>query len=121
MKRELFTARNLLQTDQKGVLPIGVGFLAWQLEKNPTKAEQLLSIALDNRVQAIWLAFGEDLGRWVKYVRQHDQKNTSGQDSVKVFVQISTVEETLFALNDLKADVIVAQGGVRDPITRKLG
>lgn len=120
MKRELFTARNLLQTDQKGVLPIGVGFLAWQLEKNPTKAEQLLSIALDNRVQAIWLAFGEDLGRWVKYVRQHGQ-NASGQDSVKVFVQISTVEETLFALDDLKADVIVAQGGVSDPITRKLG
>ncbi|CAA7269276.1 unnamed protein product [Cyclocybe aegerita] len=110
LTRELGIARQLLQhTDDDAPLPIGVGFLAWQLEKSPDRAEQLLSIVLEHRVQAVWLAFGQDLGRWADYVRNHD-KNAGSAKAVKIFVQLSTVEQAHWAIKECKADVIVAQG-----------
>lgn len=77
--------------------------MVWQLEQDPSKAEQLLSIVIDHRVQAIWLAFGEDIGRWISYIRN------KGND-IKIFVQISTVEQALQAVKEWKADVVVIQG-----------
>ncbi|KAJ3510508.1 hypothetical protein NLJ89_g4631 [Agrocybe chaxingu] len=110
LTRELGIARQLLQhTDHDAPLPIGVGFLAWQLEKSPDRAEQLLSIVLEHRVQAVWLAFGQDLGRWADYVRIHDE-NAGSAKAVKIFVQLSTVEQAHWAVKECKADVIVAQG-----------
>ena len=107
MKRELSIARGLLQTSDHIALQIGVGFLVWQLEQDPSKAEQFLSIAIDHCVQAVWLAFGADLGRWISYIRSNDRKTGN---AIKIFVQISTVEQALRAVNEWKADVIVIQG-----------
>ena len=86
-----------------------MGFLVWLLEKNPLKAEELILIALDNRVQAIWFSYGEDIGRWVRYVRKHDPR-AGGKDAVKIFIQLSTVQELNVAITEWNADVIVVQG-----------
>ncbi|SRR6266511_2550503 len=109
LKRELSIARDMLQTTYNDTLKIGVGFLVWQLEKDPSLSEQLISIAIDHRVQAIWLAFGENIASWIKRIRSLDRYDGT-ESSVKVFVQISTVEQAHQAVNEWKADVIVVQG-----------
>ncbi|KAF8801269.1 2-nitropropane dioxygenase [Phlegmacium glaucopus] len=106
---EIKTARTLLQVDEESTLAIGVSFLAWQLDKRQYNALECIPIALENRVKAIWLSFGEDLGKWIKYIREHDPR-AGTKDAVKIFVQISTVEHALMAINDWKVDVIIVQG-----------
>ena len=109
LKRQLSIARDMLQAENHDTLKIGVGFLVWQLEKDPSLSEQLVSIAIDHHVQAIWLAFGEDIGSWIKRIRS-PERHDAAESSVKVFVQVSTVEQALQAVNEWKADVIVVQG-----------
>ncbi|KAF8899648.1 2-nitropropane dioxygenase [Gymnopilus junonius] len=109
LKKELKVARNHLQINEQQTLPIGVGFLCWQLEKFPAKAEELLAAALESHPQAVWFSFGEDLGRWVNHIRKHDP-NAGTKDAVKIFIQISTVKDLLLAINAWKVDAIVVQG-----------
>jgi len=108
-KKELNTARSDLGLQSQTPLPIGVGYLAWQLEKPNSPAVELLSIALDTRVQAVWFAFGSDLGRWVEFVRGHDKRSGNSHKTL-VFAQISTLEEAKKAISEWKVDVVVAQG-----------
>lgn len=61
-------------------------------------------------MQAVWFAFGSDLGKWVKYIREYDSQNSRDTTKTIVFVQISSTQEALTAWNDWGADVIVAQG-----------
>ncbi|KAI0305941.1 2-nitropropane dioxygenase [Multifurca ochricompacta] len=105
---EFHIARSILNRPS-GPLPIGAGFLGWKLEEERSPHVALLELALENGVQAIWLSFGEDLGRWIDLVRNHDQK--SGKTpSTLIFVQVNTVEEALIAFKNWKVDVLVAQG-----------
>lgn len=90
-------------------LPIGVGYLGWQLDKPNSPTVELLSYALENRVQAVWFSFGDDLGRWVKFVRDYDLKSGNGHKTL-VFAQVSTVEEAQKAMDEWKVDFLVAQG-----------
>lgn len=83
--------------------------MCWQLEESPAKAEELLAVTLKNHLQAVWFSFGEDLARWITYVRKHDPR-AGTKDAVKVFVQVSTVQDLLLAINTWKADAIVVQG-----------
>lgn len=107
LKAEVKLARSLLQvTDSRASLPIGIGYIGWRLEKPDTEAHELLSVALENNVQAVWLSFGADLQRWITYIRE--SKRTPG--TTKIFVQVTSVEEALVAANEWKVDVIVAQG-----------
>lgn len=101
------TARALLKVEPQSQLPIGIGYLGWQLEKPNAHAQDVLSVALDNNVQAVWLSFGVKLQQWINFIR--DKERTRGV--TKIFVQVTSVEEALVAINDWKADVIVAQGG----------
>ena len=110
-QHELKTARNLLQVDEKSTLAIGVGFLAWQLDKRLFDTLECIHIALENHVKAIWFSYGEDLGKWIKYTREHDPRAGS-ENAVKIFVQISSVEHALMAIRDWKVDVIVVQGSI---------
>ena len=104
-------ARNILQLESDAsILPIGVGYLGWKLELANSAAVTLLSLALKRRVQAVWFAFGDDLGQWVKFVRDYD-KGIWGYSKTQIFVQISNAEEARKAIYEWKADVIVAQGG----------
>jgi nitronate monooxygenase len=68
-------------------------------------------LALENGVQAIWLSFGEDLGRWIEFVRIHDQKSGKTPRTL-IFVQVNSVDEALLAVQTWKVDVLVAQGKV---------
>jgi nitronate monooxygenase len=96
-------------THAKAEFPVGVGYLAWQLEKHESPLVDLLPIALENNVQAIWFAFGENLGRWIQLVRDHDSRVGKDKKTL-IFVQISTVKEALVATNEWTVDCIVAQG-----------
>ncbi|KAJ7746954.1 2-nitropropane dioxygenase [Mycena maculata] len=107
-KRQLSLARAALKTPPSGYpFPVGVGYLAWQLEAPQSPVIELISVALEHDVQAVWFSFGEDLGRWIQLVRENDARR--GKKTI-IFVQISTVKEALVAVNEWKVDCIVAQG-----------
>lgn len=74
----------------------------------PSKeAEGLLLAALNSNVQALWFSFGNNLGKWVQFVRD----NTSeGKKPPLIFIQVNSLEEAVYYVNNLKPDVIVAQG-----------
>ena len=90
-------------------LPLGAAYFGWELEEDDERAREMLCIALDNRVQSIWLSFGNDLGRSVEFIRKADQQSQR-EERTKVFVLVSSVKEALLAGNEWNADVIVAQG-----------
>ncbi|KAJ3888773.1 2-nitropropane dioxygenase [Lentinula edodes] len=104
---ELSLARSLLETKSStGILPVGVGYLGWLLDKMPPEeSETLLIAALRANVQALWFAFGCDLGKWIQYVR-----DKSPERCPLIFVQVNSLDEAVHAVENLKADVIVAQG-----------
>jgi len=111
LKREIAIASELLHVDinSRTPLPIGVGFLVWQLERSPAAGEKLILAALESRVKAIWLSFGSDLGRWINFVRENDSR-TASADACKIFIQTSITDEVIQAVQTWKVDVIVAQG-----------
>ncbi|KAI0731234.1 2-nitropropane dioxygenase [Earliella scabrosa] len=90
-------------------LPIGVGLIGWMLDANEELAKQKIDALLEANVQAFWLAFGNDLHRWIQYART-SPANTRSPYKPLIFVQVTSVEEALRAANEWKADVIVAQG-----------
>lgn len=109
LRDELSLARGLLHLTPSDPLPIGVGYLGWQLEEPTAKPEVLLSAALDNYVHAIWLAFGDNLKEWIKFIRNYDTENKRVRQTT-IFVPVASVEEALVASNEWGVDVIVAQG-----------
>ncbi|KAG1741059.1 2-nitropropane dioxygenase [Suillus lakei] len=109
IQEELSLARAQLLLSDADPLPIGVGYLAWQLEKDPSSAAGLLNVSLSNGVQAIWLAFGNSIGRWIEHIRFYDASSGREQKTL-IFVQVSSVKEALIAIQDWKVDVLVAQG-----------
>jgi len=107
VEQEIETARQALGIDRHSPLRIGVGYLCWCLEKDEPQGEKLVRVALDNRVTAIWLAFGSNLPKWIQLVRDYDATNST---KTLIFVQLSSVEDARVAIHDWKVDVIVAQG-----------
>ena len=114
---EINAARAALTQPHK-ILPIGIGFLAWQLESHMANREKepkspgpldLLRLALESRVRAVWFAFGENVGQWVEHVRKYDADKGDGHKTT-VFVQIFSSADARTAMSDWNADVIVAQG-----------
>jgi nitronate monooxygenase len=105
---ELDIARSMLNIPS-GPLPIGAGFLGWKLDEAGSQQIPLLELALENGLRAIWLSFGQDLGRWIEFVRNHDQKSGKSPKTL-VFVQVNSVDDALNAVQAWKVDVLVAQG-----------
>ncbi|KAF8742501.1 hypothetical protein AX14_003903 [Amanita brunnescens Koide BX004] len=106
---EISIARSQLNCGAAERLPIGIGFLAWQLEKSPVRAHEMIAIALDNHVQAIWLAFGRNLSQHIHFIRTYESK-LKRDWKVTIFIQTSSAEEASIAATEWKVDVIVAQG-----------
>lgn len=100
-----------------GPLPIGAGFLGWKLEEAQSPHVALLELALENGVQAVWLSFGDDLGRWIELVRRHDEQHGKTPKTL-IFVQVNSVDEALLAAETWKVDVLVAQGMAHISMTR---
>lgn len=88
-----------------GKIPVGIAFFGWKLDQSEKAAAEVLDLALAAKVQAIWLSFGDNLRRWVDYVRNRDRSTPR----TLIFILANTVEEGL-AAKELGADVIVAQG-----------
>ncbi|KAI6044202.1 2-nitropropane dioxygenase [Pisolithus marmoratus] len=110
LRKELALARGILNLSASDRLPVGVGYLAWKLEKSTdAEAEEMLVAALDNHVQAIWLAFGAHIDKWIRYIRTYDENNRR-IDPTLIFVQVSSVEVAVVAVKNWKVDVLVAQG-----------
>jgi nitronate monooxygenase len=114
IQKEIEVARRVLGAAPQAPLQIGVGFLCWRLELDEARGERELKTALDNRVAAVWLSFGEKLPKWIQFVREHDAAN--GQKTI-IFIQSSSVEDALVAIRDWKVDVIVAQGYILSAIS----
>lgn len=76
------------------------------MDAKPDNALEILSMCLQERVTAVWFAFGDDLGRWIQHVRRHEEVHTI------IFVQVNSVAEALTAYREWKVDVIVVQGSV---------
>ncbi|EIN06178.1 NPD-domain-containing protein [Punctularia strigosozonata HHB-11173 SS5] len=108
-EKELFTAREILGTSRNEPLRIGVGFIGWILDERPELGRDLIPLALQNRVSALWFAFGADLRRWIQLARTAEAELGYGQQT-PIFVQLSSPQEAVQAVEQWGADVIVAQG-----------
>ncbi|KAL5531641.1 hypothetical protein ACEPAG_4518 [Sanghuangporus baumii] len=118
-RKELDLARSILQEESakskagsdrsRETLSIGVGFLGWILDKPDGKVAELLSIALEAHVAAVWFAFGNDLGKWVRIVRNSDERGLQPRKT-KVFILVNSLDEARRAVYEWDADVLVAQG-----------
>ncbi|XP_006462105.1 hypothetical protein AGABI2DRAFT_136944 [Agaricus bisporus var. bisporus H97] len=106
-KGEIASARELLGTTAGLPLPIGVGFLGWLLDKDEEGGKRLLMAALDEPVKSVWFSFGQDLEKWIKFVRDYDAANNR---KTIIIVQLSTVAKIQVAIRDWKVDIVVAQG-----------
>ncbi|KAJ5216402.1 uncharacterized protein N7498_002809 [Penicillium cinerascens] len=103
---ELTKARSELGITDSGTLPIGVGFITF----TPTGFEENVVPLLEkHRVSAVWLSFpqsDDDHGPLISAIRD---AQTRTEWSVKVFVQVGTVQGAATAAEQ-GADVIVVQG-----------
>ena len=112
LREDLASARRSFPDLGSKPLPIGVGFIAWLLDTKPDAAKELVDVALESNVQALWLAFGNDVYRWIEYVRTSSAALRAANRPL-LFVQVTSVDEALVAANQWKVDVIVAQGASR--------
>ncbi|KAF9443371.1 2-nitropropane dioxygenase [Macrolepiota fuliginosa MF-IS2] len=108
LERELEEVRQILGTDRDSPLRVGAGYIGCWLDGLAEEdAKKLIKIALDNRALAVWFSFGNDLQKWVQFVRDYD--SSTGRKTI-IFVQLSFLEDALVAAKDWNVDVIVAQG-----------
>lgn len=91
----------------EGPVSVGVGFIGWVLEKTEEAEDPRIRAVLEEKVVAIWLAFGSKLGHYVEQIRAYDAKR---EHKTVVFTIVNSVEEALRAANEWKVDVVVAQG-----------
>ncbi|KAI8996367.1 2-nitropropane dioxygenase [Trametes punicea] len=109
LREELSYARKSFLNIGDKPIPIGCGFLGWMLDSKEDEFRPLIDTVLESGVQAIWLAFGNDLHRWVQYIRASNANEHASQRPL-LFIQTTSVEEALRAANDWKVDVVVVQG-----------
>ncbi|KZT56806.1 inosine monophosphate dehydrogenase [Calocera cornea HHB12733] len=102
-------ARQRLGTPAGQPLPIGVGALGWLLDAPPFGVADMLKWAVMQGVKAVWLSFGDDLGKWVQFVREADTERGDGRKTL-IAIQLGTVEQAKQAVEEWKVDIVIAQG-----------
>jgi nitronate monooxygenase len=107
IRTSLSTLRKKLGVEPEAPLPIGVGLLGWLLDRTEVSESPRIPAVLEEKPKAIWFAFGDDLEKYVRYVREYDAKRAH---KTLVIVCVNTVEEAVRAANEWKVDVIAAQG-----------
>lgn len=116
LKKELELARTLLPDTAKWPtkrLPIGIGFLGWELEQRP-EALEAFEYALTQNVRAVWLSFAKDIRALVQKVREYDAAATDIENGrTLVFVQVNTTKEAIQACREYDIDVLALQGKPR--------
>ncbi|EMD38862.1 hypothetical protein CERSUDRAFT_112584 [Gelatoporia subvermispora B] len=108
LREDLSVARAMLPVETRQGLPIGVGFLGWQLDEQASAIDMLRTVR-NSEVKAVWFAFGKDLARWIHCVRELDLQADDGRRTL-IFAQVTSLEEALTAVHEWKVDVLVAQG-----------
>lgn len=107
LQATLRSLRQQLSIPPDQPLPIGAGFIGWVGDRASESEGDVLSTILEEHPKAIWLSFGIDLGKYVRRIREHNKKY---RRNVLVFLQATSLEEALEAVNELKVDVLVVQG-----------
>ena len=105
IRTRLQSIRTELHVPPSSPLPIGVGVLCWIADKHGN--EGMIPAILGEHPKAIWLAFGTDLGKYVKQIREYNEKNGT---KILVVVSATSLEEALQAANEWKVDVLNVQG-----------
>ena len=105
IRTRLQAIRTELNVPPSSPLPIGVGVLCWIADKPGN--EKMVPAILAEHPKAIWLAFGTDLGKYVKQIRAHNEKN--GTD-ILIVVSATSLEEAVQAAEEWKVDVLNVQG-----------
>ncbi|KAI1317567.1 FMN-dependent 2-nitropropane dioxygenase [Xylariaceae sp. FL0255] len=120
LEAQLSSARQLLadghdnkNVDEKGTLPLGVGFVLYSACAKSHFKDTIIPILAKHRPAAVWL-FAPDpkLEKTLDYVIQALRATPSATDSSwspKIVVQVGTVSAAREAA-ELSADIIVAQG-----------
>ncbi|KIY64832.1 2-nitropropane dioxygenase [Cylindrobasidium torrendii FP15055 ss-10] len=105
LSKHLQRIRQVMGIGSSLPLPIGIGYICWQLEQSTAEVtpDPCITAGLKEGVRAVWLAFGEHIGRYVKQVRSVSPKTY-------IFVLVNSVEEAVRATYEYKADVLVVQG-----------
>ncbi|KXN84314.1 Nitronate monooxygenase, partial [Leucoagaricus sp. SymC.cos] len=109
IKENLRAARKTLAVPDGAPIPVGVGFVGWVLDITEASGSPLIPAALAEKPAAICFAFGVDLGKHIKTVREYDAKR-SDRHKTLIFVTVNSVEAALRAANEWKVDFIIAQG-----------
>ncbi|KDR84325.1 hypothetical protein GALMADRAFT_111598 [Galerina marginata CBS 339.88] len=104
---QLASARQKLNIAPDQPVPIGIGFIGWILEITEVSEDPRLPALLEEKPVAIWLAFGVDLGKYVRQIREYDAKR---EHKTVIFTIVNSVDDALRAANEWKVDVIVVQG-----------
>lgn len=86
---------------------MGLGLIGWLLDMTEISEDPRIPAVLDELPKAIYFAFGEDLGKFVKTVRDYEANR--GHKTL-VIVCVNTVEEAIRAVNEWNVDALVAQG-----------
>ncbi|KAF5329909.1 hypothetical protein D9758_018254 [Tetrapyrgos nigripes] len=107
LKANLSMVRKTLNIADGASLPVGIGFISWILAMTESSDDPRISAVLKEKPQALWFAFGDDLGKYIAQVREYDSKR---DHKTVIFVMVNSSEEAIRAANEWKVDVIVAQG-----------
>ncbi|KAJ3851456.1 2-nitropropane dioxygenase [Lentinula lateritia] len=105
--KEIQAVRSILNTPPESPVPMGVGLLGWILDMTEESDDPRIPAVLAERPQAIWFAFGVDLGKYVKKVREYDENR---DHKTIIFVIVNNIDEAKRAAEEWKVDVLVVQG-----------
>ncbi|EIW58710.1 2-nitropropane dioxygenase [Trametes versicolor FP-101664 SS1] len=107
LREDLLQARASVSDLGNKPLPIGCGFIGWILDSQEEEYKKLVDTAIESGVRAIWVSFGNDLPRWINYIRGSP---AYAVHKPLIFAQVTSLEEAIKAVNDWKVDVLVVQG-----------
>lgn len=99
--------RKTLKVSADAPVPVGIGFLGWILDMTEASEDPRIPLALAEKVETLWFAFGNDLEKYIKQVREFDAKR---EHKTKIFCCVNSIEEALRAANEWKVDALVTQG-----------
>ncbi|KAF7795070.1 hypothetical protein EIP86_006214 [Pleurotus ostreatoroseus] len=109
----LASIRKALVVPPSAPLPLGVGLLGWVLDKTEASEDPRLPAVLAQRPRAVYFAFGDNLGQYVRQVRAYDARRADADGHAHrtlVWVCVNTLEEARVAVEEWGVDVLVAQG-----------
>ena len=73
-----------------------------------------MRVISEAKVKAVWLSFGNEIERFVRLFREREGGNGRvGEERLKIFVMVGTVEHALQVAGWGEVDVVVCQGSSR--------